>query len=252
MCSPHQTLENPRRLHVLPAWLGRTLTGRDLGEIERVPPTLRAVAAGDRLYRQGDEQTCITMLLSGWSYREQYLADGRRQILEFLLPDTILGFTATAQASHGITMLTSGTISQFPRQRFFALMQQVPRLAVELVRYMSLRRAMTYEHITNLGQRSARERVAYLLCELFVVGRSHVTPGADGSMAMPITQPQIGDALGLSAVHVNRMLMGLRRDGIAALRDRRLVVMDLPRLAEEGGFDLAAAAIWDHGALQAA
>ena len=247
---PHP--RTPLRDAPVPGWLGRALSPAELAEVERLQPMIRPLRAGDSLYQQGDDGAYITFLMDGWAFREQYLSDGRRQILEFSLPGTVFGFAAEGQTSHGVTLLTGALVSQFSRLAFYELMQRLPCLAVTMVTHLAYRRSLAYEHLTTIGQRTARERVAHLLCELFVLGRDHAPLGADGSMFMPITQPQIGDALGLSAVHVNRMLMALRRDHIAELRERRLRVFDLPCLAEEGGFDLEAASQWNAATLRAA
>jgi CRP-like cAMP-binding protein len=93
------------------------------------------------------------------------------------------------------------------------------------------------EWVVNVGRRDARERIAHLLCELAARLRS-TNPGADGqNYDFPLTQEQLADCTGLTAVHTNRTLQGLRRDGLISLSSSRLAILDWDRLAEIGDFN---------------
>ena len=93
------------------------------------------------------------------------------------------------------------------------------------------------EWVVNVGRRNARERIAHLLCELAARLRA-ANPGGDGvNYDFPLTQEQIADCTGLTAVHTNRTLQGLRRDGVISLSSSRLTILDWDRLAEIGDFN---------------
>ncbi len=98
-------------------------------------------------------------------------------------------------------------------------------------------RTLANEHLTNIGRRVARERVAHLLLELFYrVWLAHPSPHSDG-VELPLTQEHIGDALGLTSVHVNRTLRQLREAGLVTISGHNMQVLDPDMLAEVAGFD---------------
>ncbi len=94
-----------------------------------------------------------------------------------------------------------------------------------------------YQHLTSVGRRTARERVANLLLELFVRVRQSAPEASGDAIRLLLTQEHLGDALGLTSVHVNRTLRALREDGVLAIKRGALSILDPDRLAEEAGFD---------------
>jgi CRP-like cAMP-binding protein len=93
------------------------------------------------------------------------------------------------------------------------------------------------EWVVNVGRRDARERIAHLLCELAARLRSTSSGTQGQNYDFPLTQEQIADCTGLTAVHTNRTLQGLRRDGLISLSSSRLTILDWDRLAEVGDFN---------------
>jgi CRP/FNR family transcriptional regulator len=109
---------------------------------------------------------------------------------------------------------------------------------LRFIEIMAGAEARAYEHLTSVGRRSARERVANLLMELLLRARRVEPAGGTARMMLPLMQPHIGDALGLASETVCRTLAVMRRDGVVVLRAQKLEVLDIERLAEEAGIDL--------------
>jgi CRP-like cAMP-binding protein len=194
--------------------------------------------AGRDLACEGEPANTIRMMLSGWAARYKTLEDGRRQIINFVLP----GDTCDAQIylvrrlDHSIVALTTASYAELDRERFERLIAIDGGLA-EAFRCETLSNAAIQREWTlNLGRRDAFERVAHLLCE--VMARLRVVGLSDGrSCAFPVTQMDLADATGLSVVHVNRTLQELRSAGLIVLRDRTLAVRDPEALMDAALFN---------------
>jgi len=221
----------------LPAALSNGLSPQETLRVNAARPTFRTLRAGESLYFQGDESRYIYLLLDGWAFRHQCLEDGRRQILDFALPGAIFGFPAATMQTHGVEALTPCTFSIFTRDTLFDLLQRVPVLSLRFIEIMAGAEARAYEHLTNVGRRTARERVANLLMELLLRSRRVEPMGSTAWMTLPLMQPHIGDALGLASETVCRTLAAMRKDGVLVLRAQRLEALDIERLAEEAGID---------------
>lgn len=224
----------------LPTLLAKGLTPQDMLRVNAARPTFVTLEPGESLYYQGDDCNHIYLLLDGWAFRHQILEDGRRQILDFALPGVVFGLPGTGIMTHSLETLTTCTFSVFTRERLFDLMRDVPTLGFRLLETMADAEARAFEHLTSVGRRTAKERVAHLLLEL--VTRAAKTPSMprDGSMTLPLMLPHIADALGLTSETVCRALSSMRKDKIASLRGQKLDILDLKRLATAAGVDLSA------------
>jgi CRP-like cAMP-binding protein len=177
-------------------------------------------AKGTLLTEQGDVGRKSCFLLSGWALRQVYLADGRRQIFGFVLPgDPLEPFGCLGSVSHeGILAVTSVDLVDIGR----ALGADLPRCSDELDQFEFLiaREQLGYirNQIRRLGCQNAYQRVAHFLLELHD-RLSAVGMVVDGSFALPLTQEMMGDALGLSVVHVSRMLKQLREADLIDIAD---------------------------------
>jgi CRP-like cAMP-binding protein len=194
--------------------------------------------AGHDLIVEGDRPDRIRVVLSGWLARYKTLEDGRRQIVNFVLPgDTCDAFVyLLARMDHSICSLTQVVYSEIDRERFETLVAGDIGLS-EAVWIESLAScAIQREWALNIGRRVALERVAHLLCEIFE--RLRPVGLVDGkSCAFPITQMDLADATGLSVVHLNRTLQELRSAGLIVLRERTLTINDLDALKSTGLFN---------------
>lgn len=192
----------------------------------------RFVAAGTDIIHPGQEDAELYTLFSGWAFRYKSLADGRRQILNFLLPGDLVGLQASllSASAHGIEALTDVELCTFPRKRIWDLFVKMPALAYEVAWLGSREESLIDENLTSVGQRNAQERIAALVISLY---RRAEALGlvAEKSFAFPLTQQQLADALGLSLVHTSKTWAKLRKAGMFSLDRGRLTIHN-PRLTE--------------------
>jgi CRP-like cAMP-binding protein len=187
---------------------------------------------------QGDVPRSAFVLTHGMACRYRLMPDGKRQILTFMIPGDIfglLGFLLRAM-DHSIATLVPTRIATISRNTVFDLFEHHPRIGAALWWSALQQNAINRERIVALGRRSARGRVAYLLCEL-VWRQKAVGLAEDDAIRLPLTQVELADTLGLTAVHVNRILQGFRRDNLIALAHHRLTLLDIGRLQKIAGFN---------------
>lgn len=206
----------------------------------------RHLKVGHDLFRQGEPCDAIYNLVDGWMFRYSLLADGRRQILDFALPGAVLGFHSGAEAAmgYGAQALTDAVVCVIPQKALHPLSRQHPEIGLRLASLISQERNLSFAHLTSIGRQSARERVAHLILELFVRFRSRWPGHRVEEMHLPLTQEHIGDATGLTGVHVNRVLGDLRQDGILTFSYRRLSILDPDRLVDVAGIDPEVLRVW--------
>lgn len=205
---------------------------------EAVSARVRHFSPREDVLREGDRPRPINLILDGWACRYKAFEDGRRQITAFLLPGDIcdLGMVILKQMDHSIGALTAIAVAEIPTEIILKLTETHPRLARALWWHSLVEEATTREWITNLGQRTAFERLAHLFCELFL--RLRVVGLTDGSSCeLPLTQEQLADASGMTSVHVNRTLMSLRETGLIDLKGKVLTIPDLEALQAAALFD---------------
>jgi CRP-like cAMP-binding protein len=198
----------------------------------------RRVGAHQDLLRIGEKADSMKLVLEGFACRYKILPDGRRQIVAYLLPGDIcdLHVTILGAMDHNIGTLTPCTLLDVPHSAIQELTQASNTVARALWWCTLVDEAILREWLVNIGQRTAIERIAHLFCELLV--RMRVVGLTDGdSCDMPLTQQELGDTLGLSTVHVNRVLQELRSSDLIELRNKRLSIRDLPALGALGQFN---------------
>jgi len=192
--------------------------------------------AGIDLIREGDSDSGLYTLLAGWAYRYKTLADGRRQILNVLLPGDFIGLQQKmdAVASHGVRALTPVRLCSFRRDAVWALHRDVPSLGYDVTWLAAHGERLVDDNLLNVGQRGALEGTAALLLVLHARA-APFDPGdveQDG-IVFPLTQQHLADAMGLSLIHTHRTLRKLQQDKLVEWRagQQRLRVPDLKKLA---------------------
>lgn len=184
-------------------------------------------AARRDLIREGERPRVVYLVLSGWAYRHKTLEDGRRQLLQFLLPGDLCDIhnVVLSEMDHSIGAVTELRYAEIPHGRLEELERDYPNLRRAFWWHSMTAIAIQREWTTNIGQRSAVERLAHLFCELFL--RLQAVGLTDGlSCALPLTQTDMADATGLTAVHVNRTLQDMRKTGLIMLEHRKLTIPD--------------------------
>jgi CRP-like cAMP-binding protein len=187
------------------------------------------------LIREGERSRGMLLILEGWACCYKGQPDGARQVTTFLLPGDCsdAGFLL-GEADHSIGAINRVLYAEIDEEQLEAL--GGPSATRAAWRHALVSSAINREWIVNVGRRTAYRRLAHLLCELVL--RMRAAGLADGnSCDWPLTQHDLADATGLTAVHVNRTLQELRRDGLIALGGKRLDVPDLARLMRAGAFN---------------
>ncbi|WP_170926343.1 Crp/Fnr family transcriptional regulator [Devosia lucknowensis] len=187
----------------------------------------------------GETMHDVLVLLTGWACHSQMLGNGKRQITTLVVPGDYTGFgflTGSDAYSHYVTT----TPSQFGRIRlrqFTEITERYPAVMRATLKASATESAIGRERLISLGLRTAVERLSHLICEIWcrlsVVGL--VT--SDNSLVLPMTQAELGAALGLSTVHVNRTLQSLRKRGCIDLQGKRVQIHDLKYLMSLASFD---------------
>lgn len=199
-----------------------------------------SVDRGTQVLVQGQRSAHVFTLLEGVLIRFKLLEDGRRQIVNFMFPGDLIGLQAAMgeTLAHGVEALTEARLCVFARNRFAELVKSHPELGFDMIWLAAKEEAALEEHLVALGQRTARERIAYLA--VFLVQRAKETGLAQGnSVALSVTQTQIADMLGLSLVHTNRTLQILRQSNLIRWNLNEIHIGDMGAAREFAHFDQA-------------
>lgn len=222
----------------------RPLGRGELAFIDDFRTATRCVQSGEQLIREQDDSGRLYTLYSGWAFRYKTLSDGRRQILNFLLPGDFFGLQQrfAEGSTYGVEMLTDASVCAFKSARLWELYGTHPRLGYDLTWLCAREEQMLDENLLTTGRRSAIERVAVLLIHLFKRARRVGLVDADNGFMFPLTQQHMADALGLSLVHTHRTLRRLQVLGLHAQEGGRLVLRNpgaLTQLADYAAEPLA-------------
>ena len=222
--------------------LGRlaALDDADRRAIAGLPFTIQFAPAAHYLVREGSEAVNCCLLVNGYAFRHKLAQDGGRQIVSFHMRGDILDLQHLlfSVADHNVQTMTEATVAWTPCRALQELAHERPRIADALWRDTLIDASIFREWVLNVGRRDARTRIAHMLCE-FAARAQAAGLGAADRFELPMTQEQIGDATGLTAVHVNRMLMQLGAEGLIARRGKEVIVGDWARLRRVAGFDAA-------------
>ncbi len=216
---------------------GADLTVEDRAKLEAVVRHPRTVGKRKDLIREGEAPTVVQLVIEGFACRYKVLPNGRRQIMAFLIPGDFCDFHVALLGTmdHSIATLTPCTMVAIPRETIADLTTH-PEIARALWWSTLVDEAILREWLVSMGQRPAEQQVAHVFCELLVRLQS-VGRATDTSFELPLTQHELGDAMGLSVVHTNRSLQFLREEGLIVLKEGRLTIRDVARMNDFAGFD---------------
>ncbi len=197
-----------------------------------------AVEAGTTILAEGTRSAHLYTVLDGWGFRYKMLEDGRRQILNFMMPGDLVGLQGSlmGEMQHSVEALSPMALCVFERARLHEIFTNYSDLAYDLTWIASREERMLDENLLSIGRRTALERAAYLLVFLFQRARA-VKLFAGPSGIIPITQQHVADTLGLSIVHTNKTLRKLAQRGLVRWADRGYEVLDEQALMEVGHWD---------------
>jgi CRP/FNR family transcriptional regulator, anaerobic regulatory protein len=213
------------------------LSDQEQAALEALEDQERAHKRGAVIVGEHDSQRELYVVRKGWLHSAVLLGNGSRQIMRFHFPGDIIGLSCLAfgASAETVTAVTDGALCPFDRNRLGDLFRDQPRLAALLFALAAADRVAIADRLASVARTSARARVGSLICEM--VARLRLIEGeGDGEFAIPLTQEDIGDATGLTSVHVNRMLRGLVEDGMIERSGNRIRLLDERRLASDAGF----------------
>lgn len=198
----------------------------------------RKFPARQEIIHQGQRNQAAFILAEGWVCSYKVLRNGNRQIVDFQIPGDFLGLRSVLfrASDHNVEPITKVEASEIVAHDLLDALSKTPRLATAILWAASRDEALVVEHLVSLGRRTAIERTAHLFLELSARLKL-VGLGSESGFSCPISQYMLADALGISAVHVNRVMRELREMGLMTFRNHRVELLDVDALIELAEFD---------------
>lgn len=206
--------------------------------ILELPFTRKKFGKEAYMVREGQRTTDCSLMLRGFAFRQKLLRNGSRQIISFHIPTEFVDLQngLLGVADHNVQSLDGSEALIIPRTALLDAATKHPAIRLAMWTDTLIDASIFREWVVNVGRRDSRARIAHLLCEL-AVRLETIGAGDSGHFDFPVTQEQLADATGLTAVHTNRTLQALRRDGLIQLSARALTVLDWEGLKEAADFD---------------
>jgi CRP-like cAMP-binding protein len=194
--------------------------------------------ADREIIREGDRPTECNLLLQGSVCRYNELTDGKRQIVAFHFPGDIFDAQSflLQRMDHTVSTLTRCKIGVITHAALLKLFEEQPRIGLAVWKDTLVDASIFRQWVTNVGRRDALARTAHLLCEVYV-RLSAIGLARENTVDWPITQAELADALGMSQVHINRILQELRKTGLITIERQQLAIHDWKQLKATGDFD---------------
>jgi len=214
------------------------LSGQDFAALAGLPYSISLYDQGSYLVRAGSSFDVCSVLISGFAFSYKITSQGHRQIVSIHHPGDIVGFRQinVGTADCNVETLTRCEVATIGQSTLRGLASHRTAIGNALIANTLIDVSIYREWITNIGRRDARTRVAHLLCEF--AARLDAQGAAPGQpYKLPMTQAQLGDALGLTAVHVNRTIKGLVRDSLVTQDHRMIAFPAWNRLKVEADFN---------------
>ena len=210
----------------------RAFTAEELAFITRFKSGELSAEAGSTILSQGSGSAYVFTVLSGWGMRYKDLEDGRRQILNYVFPGELVGLQGALlrEMEHSVQAVSDMVLCVFERNRMWELYTKHPSLAYDITWLAAREEKILEDHLFTVGQRTARERLAYLILHIFERARRVGLTDTEHTMTMPLTQQHMADSLGLSLVHTNKTLRRLYDDKLIEWKRRTLAILDIEGL----------------------
>jgi CRP-like cAMP-binding protein len=216
-----------------------TFDADDVTSIRDLPHQLKRIERAGYIVRERDRATHSCLMLSGFSMRHKVGGDGARQIVAIHMKGEMVDLQNSMLkiADHSVQALTECQVAFIPRQAVKQVALERPRVGMAMWLDTLVDGSIFREWIMNVGRRDAHTRIAHLLCE-FSLRLKVAGLGEQTNYELPMTQEQLADATGLTAVHVNRTLKALVQEGMIERNNGRgIIIGDWHKLAEAGDFD---------------
>ena len=209
------------------------LRQEEVGMLDQLEAQQRSVTAGTELVREHQAGHHVYILEHGWACSYKDLPDGGRQVIDFPIPGDVMGLRSVLlrASDHSFATVTDVTVAEVSKAQLMDAFEQQPRLGMAFLWAASRDEAMVVEHLVGVGRRNALVRTAHFLVELGL--RLELAGlGSRREFACPLNQYMLADAVGLTAIHLNRVLRQLRELRLLTFRDGRIVAHDFDRLRQ--------------------
>lgn len=214
------------------------LSEADVAALVTATARPRKFPAKRDLIREGDRPGPVFVILEGWACRYKILPNGTRQVLAYLMPgdscDLHIGLLA--EMDHSIQTITPSLVATIDRVEMDAMMDRHRGIAKAMYMGQLIDEGTMRAWITSMGRRASIERVAHLMCELYLRARN-INLTHEPTFALPLSQLLLADSLGMTPVHLNRVLKELRQSDAMTLERGRLIITDPAKLIQIAGFD---------------
>jgi CRP-like cAMP-binding protein len=217
-----------------------TLAEDETEALLALPYSLAHLKRGEFIVREGARATHCCVLLSGFAHRSKVTGEGDRQILSVHLRGDLVDLQNSniEIADHSVEALTDADVAFIARQDIIDIAARYPNVARALWKETVIDGSITREWLLNVGHRDARQRISHLLCEL-ALRQEAAGICSEPQYEWPMIQEQIGDAMGLTSVHVNRTMQGLRAEGLLRTTGRKMTILNWLGLQSAGDFSPA-------------
>ena len=215
----------------------RDFSPKELDFVSQFKSGELSIERGATILVEGMHSAHLFTVLSGWAFRYKLLPDGRRQIMNYVLPGDLIGLQGSlmGEMDHSIEALTPVTLCVFERSKLERLFERHASLAYDLTWIAAHEERILDEHLLSIGRRTALERTAYLLS--FIHQRARSVGFSDGRRVIPITQQHVADTLGLSLVHTNKTLRKLADRKLMRWQEKGCEILDADGLQALAGWE---------------
>lgn len=214
----------------------RKFTPEELAFVETFKAGEIAPRSGETIFIEGDSTDSLYTVLDGWVMKYKSLEDGRRQIINFAFPGDLVGLqgAVSGKMQHSVEVLSDARLCKFPKDRLWKLFEKHPGLAFDVTWLAAHEKSILADFLVTVGQRSASERVAFVLLHIFRRARMSGLVRKD-TLDLPLTQEHLADTIGFSLVHTNRSVSRLRSRGVFEWRGSTFKMLDEDALAAFAG-----------------
>ena len=199
--------------------------------------------ARSTVFQEEESNDYIYTLYSGWAIVYKTPAHSeKRQILRFLLPGDLTGYQTESSAlmPHSVATVTDAVFCVFPRDNIKTMLLNNPDISTRFIEMWSRDMSLCQNHLLTIGSKSAVESITFLLLEIFHRAKNQITQCYDpatNSIDFPLTQQDIGDATGITKIHVNRVMKSLTNSGFIQYHKKKLYILNEKMLCDISGFD---------------
>lgn len=214
------------------------LTRAEIAALAEATGTPKKYRARHDLIREGDRPGPVFVVLDGWACRYKILPNGTRQVMAYLMPGDAcdLHIGLLAEMDHSIQTITPATVVSVQRDQMETLLDEHRGIAKAMYISQLVDEGTMRAWITSMGRRASIERAAHLMCELYLRARN-IGLADEAHLTLPLSQTMLADSLGMTSVHLNRVLKQLRQHGVMLIERGSLTITDPIGLVQIAGFD---------------